>query len=81
MVTLCYFFTFVLLIMLTAFFDMRLFEYSIWEALKNLLYTEIAVGRLIVLIGAVIGLSFSMVADFRLYLKKKKSRQEKGNQA
>ncbi|WML49488.1 hypothetical protein RCG23_05665 [Neobacillus sp. PS3-34] len=81
MVTLCYFFTFVLLIMLTAFFDMRLFEYSIWEALKNLLYTEIAVGRLIVLIGAVIGLSFSMVADIRLYLKKKKSRQEKGNQA
>ncbi|OHX50367.1 hypothetical protein AADC60_05390 [Cytobacillus pseudoceanisediminis] len=73
MITFSYLSIFLLLTILTALFDMKIFDYTILEALRNLLYTEIATGRMIVVVSVLIGLLSSAVIDFRLFKAKKKS--------
>lgn len=72
MITFSYLSIFLLLTILTALFDMKIFDYTILEALRNLLYTEIATGRMIVVVSVLIGLLSSAVIDFRLFKAKKK---------
>ncbi|EFV75663.1 hypothetical protein HMPREF1013_04158 [Bacillus sp. 2_A_57_CT2] len=73
MITFSYLSIFLLLTILTALFDMKIFDYTILEALRNLLYTEIATGRMIVVVSVLIGLLSSAVIDFRLFKAKKKT--------
>jgi hypothetical protein len=61
-----------ILSVITAFFDMFVLEYSFFISLKNLFFSEIAVGRNIVWTGAVVGLLSSIITDIRLYLNKKR---------
>ncbi|MED4203446.1 hypothetical protein [Neobacillus mesonae] len=80
MVTLAYFILTVLLTLLIAFFDTRIFEYSYVEALRNLFFTEIAAGKYIVFAGLLVGLMISMIIDVRIFLSKKNIKTN-GNQA
>lgn len=72
MVTLAYFLILFMLSMITAIFDMFILEYSFWISLKNLFFSEIAVGRNTVWAGAIVGLLSSIIIDVRLYLNNKK---------
>jgi hypothetical protein len=75
MITFSYLSIFLLLTILAALFDMKIFDYTIWEALRNILFTEIATGRMIVIFTVLIGLASSAVVDFRLLKARKKKRQ------
>ncbi|MCM3706973.1 MULTISPECIES: hypothetical protein [Cytobacillus] len=73
MITFSYLTIFLLLAILSTIFDMRLFNYTFFEALRNL-FSEIATGRMIIIFTILIGLASSTVADFRLLKAKKKKR-------
>jgi hypothetical protein len=73
MVTLAYFLLLTLLTILITLFDMSLFEFSFFEAMINILYTEIAIGRYIALFGAALGFISSVIIDFRIHRSKKES--------
>ncbi|WP_264740250.1 hypothetical protein [Cytobacillus firmus] len=73
MITFSYLSFFLLLTILAALFDMKIFDYTIWEALRNLLFTEIATGRMIIIFSILIGLLTSAVIDIHLFKVKKKS--------
>jgi hypothetical protein len=75
MITFSYLSIFLLLTILAALFDMKIFDYTIWEALRNILFTEIATGRMIVIFTVLIGLASSAIVDFRLLKARKKKRQ------
>lgn len=72
MVTLAFFIVIGLLSILVAFFDTQIFGYSFWEAYVNIFYTEIAVGKYIVITGILFGLISSIIIDIRIYLNKRK---------
>lgn len=74
MITFSYLTIFLLLAILSTIFDMKIFDYTFWEALRNLLFSEIATGRMIIIFTVLIGLASSAVADFRLLNAKKKKR-------
>lgn len=78
MITLAFLLVSITMTLLLALFDMSVFEYSLLDALKNLYISEIAAGRYIVILGAIVGLASSIVLDIRIYLSKKKNSQ--GNQ-
>ncbi|UOE56336.1 hypothetical protein LIT38_05015 [Bacillus sp. CMF12] len=73
MITFSYLAIFLLMTLTAAFFDMKIFDYTIWEALRNLLFKEIATGRMIIIVSVFIGLASSAVIDFRLFKAKKKT--------
>lgn len=75
MVTLSYFLLVISLTLLIALFDMSLFEFSFLEAIINIVYSEVAIGRYIALLGASLGLISSVIIDFRIH------RSKKGNNA
>ncbi|MBM7691463.1 putative membrane protein [Peribacillus deserti] len=60
-----------LLTILLAVFDMMILDFSIWEALINLYFPEVATGRSFVYTGVFFGFVICIVGDFRLYKKKK----------
>ncbi|PAE24857.1 MULTISPECIES: hypothetical protein [Bacillaceae] len=74
MITFSYLTIFLLLAILSTIFDMRIFDYTFFQALRNLLFSEIATGRMIIIFTVLIGLASSTVADFRLLKAKKKKR-------
>ncbi|MEH6987394.1 MULTISPECIES: hypothetical protein [Bacillales] len=74
MITFSYLTIFLLLAILSTIFDMKIFDDTFWEALKNLLFSEIATGRMIIIFTVLVGLASSAVADFRLLKAKKKKR-------
>ncbi|MED3563366.1 hypothetical protein [Bacillus xiapuensis] len=80
MVTLSFILINVSLTGLLALFDMKLFEYNFLEAVRGVLFSEIAAGRYIVLIGVIIGFIASIVIDIRIYLSKRKGKNTEGNQ-
>ncbi|MED1469777.1 hypothetical protein [Bacillus salipaludis] len=65
---------------LLSLFDMRLFGYSFMSAIHHLIFSEIAAGRYIVIIGATIGFISSIFIDVRIYLSKRKGKNTEGNQ-
>lgn len=73
MVTLSFFLLITFLTLLIALFDMSLFEYSFFEAIINILTSEIAIGRYIALMGAALGLISSVIIDVRIHRSKKES--------
>ncbi|MCM3690118.1 hypothetical protein [Neobacillus niacini] len=80
MVTFAFILLVILLTILIALFDMSLFEFSFFEAMKNILYSEIAIGRYIALFGAVLGLISSVIIDFRIHRSKKESNADERTQ-
>ncbi|OIK14616.1 hypothetical protein BIV60_11280 [Bacillus sp. MUM 116] len=68
MVTLSFILINVFLTGLLALFDMKLFEYNFLEAVRGVLFSEIAAGRYIVLVGVIIGFIASIVIDIRIYI-------------
>lgn len=72
--------TFIFLLMtimlgaLTVAIDMYLFKYTLWEALQYLFYSQSFIDRLILCIAYVMGLIWTIVADFR---RKKKVKDRK----
>jgi hypothetical protein len=80
MVTLAYFLLVSLLTILIALFDMSLFEFSFFEAIINILYSEIAIGRYIAILGASLGLISSVIIDFRIHRSKKESNADERTQ-
>lgn len=71
MITLAFFLMIILLSVIVSFFDTLIFGYSFWEAFINLFYTEIAVGKYIVMLGILSGLISSVIIDIRIHLNKK----------
>lgn len=71
MVTLAFFLVIILLSVIVSFFDTMIFGYSFLEAAINLFYTEIAVGKYIVLLGIFSGMISSVIIDIRIHLNKK----------
>jgi hypothetical protein len=80
MVTLAYFLLILLLTILIALFDMSLFEFTFFEAMINIIYSEIAIGRYIALFGAALGLISSVIIDFRIHRSKKESNADERTQ-
>jgi hypothetical protein len=80
MVTLAYFLLLTFLTILIALFDMSLFEFSFFEAMINILYSEIAIGRYISLFGAALGLISSVIIDFRIHRSNKESNADERTQ-
>ncbi|MBG9548858.1 hypothetical protein ACOSZF_04825 [Cytobacillus firmus] len=74
MITFSYLTIFLLLAILSTIFDMRIFDYTFLEAMRNLLFSEIATGRMIIIFTVLIGLATSAAADFRLMKARKKNR-------
>jgi hypothetical protein len=72
MITFSYILTIVLVAGLTTVFDMILFQFSFWEALSNIVESEVFHGRLFVISGVLIGFAFSITSDIRLFLGRKK---------
>ncbi|ALC91216.1 hypothetical protein AM500_16480 [Bacillus sp. FJAT-18017] len=72
MITFSYILTMVLITGLTAILDMVLFQFSFWEALSNIVDSEVFYGRLFVISGVLIGFAFSITSDIRLFLGKRK---------
>ncbi|GLB60002.1 hypothetical protein NCCP133_21340 [Cytobacillus sp. NCCP-133] len=73
MVTFCYLAIFGLMAILVTLFDMNIFNFTFWEALKSTLFSEVATGRMILLVTVGVGLVSSMITDFRILKSKKKS--------
>lgn len=69
-----------LLIILIALFDMKLFELAFFDALKNIFYSEIAIGRYISFLGAALGMISSLIIDFRIKTSKKESNKDERTQ-
>lgn len=80
MVTLSFFLITVLLTILISLFDMRLYDISFYEAVINIYYSEIAIGRYISFIGAIMGLVSSLIIDFRIRRSKKESNADERSQ-
>ncbi|MFP7295891.1 hypothetical protein [Neobacillus niacini] len=80
MVTFSFVALIILLTILIGLFDMRLFEYSFLEAIINILYSEIAIGRYIALFGAALGLISSVIIDMRIHRSKRKSNADERTQ-
>jgi hypothetical protein len=80
MVTLAFFLLITLLTILIALFDMSLFEFSFFEAMINILFSEIAIGRYIALFGAALGLISSVMIDIRIHRTKKDSNDNERKQ-
>ncbi|OCA85669.1 hypothetical protein A8F94_12395 [Bacillus sp. FJAT-27225] len=72
MITISFILTMVFVTGLTAIFDMILFQYGFWEALANIIHSEVFNGRLFVICGVLIGFAFSITADIRLLRGRKK---------
>ncbi|WP_026583415.1 hypothetical protein [Bacillus sp. J33] len=73
MVTFSFMTIFALMAALAALFDMKILNYTFWEALWNLLFTEIATGRMILVATLLAGLVSSLITDFRILKARKKS--------
>lgn len=73
MVTFSFMTIFALMAALAALFDMKILHYTFWEALWNLLFTEIATGRMILVATLLAGLVSSLITDFRILKARKKS--------
>ncbi|NRD78646.1 hypothetical protein HPT25_14895 [Bacillus sp. BRMEA1] len=80
MITLGFFLTSISLTVLLAIFDMKIFEYPFLLAVKNIIFSEIAAGRYIVILGGTGGLVSSVIIDVRLYLQKKRRNGVERNQ-
>lgn len=73
MVTFSYLTIFTLMALLATVFDMKIFDFTFWEALRNLLFSEVATGRMIILVTIAIGLVSSIVTDFRIFKARKQA--------
>ncbi|WP_258309394.1 hypothetical protein [Cytobacillus oceanisediminis] len=73
MVTFSYFAIFTLLALLATLFDMKIFDFTFWEALRNLLFSEVATGRMIILFTIGAGLVSSLIIDYRIFKNRKKT--------
>jgi hypothetical protein len=80
MVTFSFFLITVLLTILISLFDMRLYDISFYEAVINIYYSEIAIGRYISFMGAIMGLVSSLIIDFRIRRSKKESNADERSQ-
>jgi hypothetical protein len=74
MITLSYLAIFLLLAILCTIFDMKIFDNTFLVALRNLLFSEVATGRMIVIITVMIGFASSAAIDFHLWKARKKKR-------
>jgi hypothetical protein len=80
MVTLGFILISVSMSVLTICFDLVIFKSTLGEAVLNIVYAEIAAGRMIALAGFLIGLGSSLTADYRLYKNKKSQKtMQKGS--
>jgi hypothetical protein len=61
---------------LLSFFDMKLFKFSFFQAMKNIFYTELPSNMVVIFIVLFVGLSSSVVLDFRIYRDKKKKKNK-----
>jgi hypothetical protein len=80
MVTLTFFILITFLTILIALFDMSIFEFTFLEAVINILYSEIAIGRYIALLGTVFGLISSVIIDVRIHRSKKEGTENERTQ-
>ncbi|KAF0820707.1 MULTISPECIES: hypothetical protein [unclassified Cytobacillus] len=74
MITFSYLAIFLLLAILCTIFDMKIFDETFFEALRNLLFSEVATGRMIVIVTVMIGIASSAAVDFHLWKARKKNR-------
>jgi uncharacterized membrane protein YeiB len=61
---------------LTIIFDIFVFKSTVLDAVLNIFYAEIAAGRIITIAAFLLGLGSSLVADYRLYKKKKSQKTQ-----
>jgi predicted histidine transporter YuiF (NhaC family) len=59
---------------------MRLYDISFYEAVINIYYSEIAIGRYISFLGAIMGLVSSIIIDYRIRRSKKESNADERTQ-
>jgi hypothetical protein len=72
LISLLYFLLFASLYGLLSFFDRKLFNISFFQAMKNISYMELPSNTVVIFIVLFVGLSSSVVLDFRIYREKKK---------
>jgi hypothetical protein len=75
-ISLLYVLMFASLYGLLSFFDMKLFKFSFFQAMKNILNTELPSNMTVILLVLFVGLSSSVVLDFRVYRDKKKKKNK-----